>query len=460
MRYPVERVRDVSVTATIARAIDYAPPEDRQWRGPQGWTIQEDNQLIAFLYSSWTAKARPGAGIKFNCPSGNCTFSPFHTIGMDFECSPLPQDLLVRDCRDASNDWLTYVSSGIDENVNISTCGYYLNVPGSYPRLMSGYQVIDNDTIGETLATRFLELSDIWTNQQYFHGSIQFRNTSDRIINFIHSSTPDSFEGVMNGHAPILHECEIHWALKEIQAEVSNGQLTERAINTLAFSNDTGPYWHPDDVNWYLLNPQLTLPDVHSSTGSTLYRVDNTTARKVWQAFAQVAPSTYVKPNSTAEYPPMLKAVWLAARPSAPRLLEVLQPILPWDTPNNISAHLEKTVRMMNEVIRTNVLSRIDPERDYVKGEVWRNAVLVRVNWAWFAFPATLWCVAVVFLTATIWRSSKTEDKSAAYKTSLLPMLLNEKSGTTHDICTVRKMGSMRKQAKVSTLRIAQIRDG
>jgi hypothetical protein len=60
----------------------------------------------------------------------------------------------------------------------------------------------------------------------------------------------------------------------------------------------------------------------------------------------------------------------------------------------------------------------------------------------------------VVFLTVTIWKSSNVEKNVGSYKTSLLPMLLDPKRKETDTRIVNRSMGSMRKQAKVSTFRV------
>jgi hypothetical protein len=55
---------------------------------------------------------------------------------------------------------------------NVTSCGWYLDVPGYQSQLMSGYEVRGNGSTGEVLATRLFPFSDIWYNQQYFNGSI------------------------------------------------------------------------------------------------------------------------------------------------------------------------------------------------------------------------------------------------------------------------------------------------
>ena len=85
----------------------------------------------------------------------------------------MPLSTLELDCKNTSGEWLstvTYEGPGLSPNV--SSCGWYLNVPDAQSQLMSGYEVRPNGNVGEILDTRMFPFSDIWSNQQYFDGSI------------------------------------------------------------------------------------------------------------------------------------------------------------------------------------------------------------------------------------------------------------------------------------------------
>jgi len=328
-----------------------------------------------------------------------------------------------------------------------------LDVPDYGLQLMSGYEASLNGTKGDLLATRIFGLTDVVTNAQYFNSSILFNHVQSKIVDFVITSTPDGFNGVRANRTPVIEECEIHWVVQRIASEMRSGKLIERTINSVPFAENSTSHWDSLDENWYTLRPTLTLPDPHSPSpdGMSEYWVDNTTARKVWQTLAQVVPSVYLQPGGTSEISGLnvMKLAYLNAEASSPHVATDIGPLLPWDTPNNVSAYLSEITRTMNHVIRNNAAS-VRGQGDVVHGHVFRNTVLVRVNWAWFAFPATLWCLAVVFLAATIWRSSKLEGKAASYKSSLLPMLLERDGRDIGD----RSMSSMRSQAKTSHIRL------
>lgn len=451
VRYPVERILDSTVNATISRAVVYDPLDDYTWRGDD-WSLSEDQGTTAFLYSSWFADAPVGPGLAFSCPTGNCTFEDFETLALDFECKPLSQTFLTHGCYNASARWHSTFSIAQDDPRNMSSCGYYLDIPDHGLELMSGFEVKADGSLGETLAMNFFELSDLWTNQQYLNGSIKFGHIGERVIDFVLASTPQAFAGARMNQTPILQECEIHWAVHKIRSEVRNGELFEKKLSSLVNNQNFGPYWAANDSNWYTFSPAFALPDAHSPDGASTYRASNITARKIWQSFTQRIPSTFVQPNDERPLRDtfMVKESWLSF--TTPYLKVLPDSTLPWDTFHGTVSHMTKLIDVVNEVIRNNRLSQRG-QGDVVVGTAFRNVVMVRVNWEWFAFPAALWCVAVIFLAITIWRTSRMKD-SGAYKTSLLPMLLDRDiHANTRDLKSAKSMGSIRMLAKVSTIR-------
>ena len=454
VRYPVEPLLNPHVNASLARATLYNPPSGLKWMGEND-VISEDDQVAAFIYSSWLSNETTGPDIKFDCPTGNCTFAPFHTLGVDYQCEPLPLDLLSLDCRNTSAEWHSTIAYN-DSMPNMTSCGYYLDVPGHVSQLVSGYEVL-NGTIAETLAARVIALSDAYTNELYFNGSISFQNVTGRIIDFIMATTPESFHGARTNGTPTLEECEVHWVVKEKEATVLNGNLQEHTRRTMFFpSSDV--YWDPMDPNVYTFSPSMTLHAPGNALDQWDYGASNITARKIWQAWSLLAPSSLLRTSSRSPVPDqaVYKAVWLQ---DPPRLVQLLKPSMPWEYPGNVSTHMARLVSTVDQVIRRNVLSETG-QRDVAIGQVYRNAVMVRVNWAWFAFPATLWTFAVTFLTITIWRSSTLERKESPYKSSLLPLLLDRKADGKGQHMAGRSMASLRKQAKTSTFELQRPRAG
>lgn len=419
--YPSREVPIQSANATISRTILYDPTEDIEYVGGVA-SLPWDTQLEAFLYPFWLGTG-VAPGVPYDCPTSNCSYDPFRTVAADFQCTTLPSTLLEFGCKNTSAEWLSTVAyGGPGANPNVTSCGYYLNVPNNLPQLMSGYEIEADNTIGEILATRFLALSDVFTNERFFDGSISYGNIKNPIVDFIVVSTPSNFEGAAANRTPIIRECEVHWVVQELEAKVSNNLLSESIIETMEFPSDLNNPWDPNDSDSYLANFALTLPDVHSLTGAnSTYGMDNTTARKVWQVWTEIAPSTYTRPSSKnpVQSGDVLKMNWLSSRPT---LLQVFDSTLPWDASSNITAHMADAIHVMNQVVRRNTISQRH-RHDVAVGHAFQYVVMVQVNWPWVAFPVALLFTGLIFLLLTVWQSSKNKQEIGVWKGSALPAL-------------------------------------
>jgi hypothetical protein len=223
--------------------------------------VPYDGAMNSLIYPWWLGTGMPW-DVAPNCPTGNCTFDPFHTLAVDFQCKEMP-DYLEFGCKNTSAEFLSTVKyAGPGANPNVTSCGYYLNIPDSDdepPQLMSGYEVTADGSIGEVLATRFFSLSDILTHEQFFGGSVSFKNITHPIVDFILASTPGGFDGAVKNTTPVVTECEVHWVVKKLQAKVVSGNLTEEALETLQVSSNFDNPWDPDDWRQYRENITMTL---------------------------------------------------------------------------------------------------------------------------------------------------------------------------------------------------------
>lgn len=194
--YPEPYLQDMFVRPpTIARSIWYDPDVDLQQRGDD-MIMTNDFQIESILTPYWSKLGQyPRANILLECPTSNCTFDPFYTLALDFQCAELPSETLEFGCQSSSSEWLSTVAyEGPYTAENISSCGWYLNVPDYVPQLMSGYELRDDGSIGEVLATRVSPLTDVYSKQQYFNGSISFPEVKNPVVDFVLVSTPDGFE--------------------------------------------------------------------------------------------------------------------------------------------------------------------------------------------------------------------------------------------------------------------------
>lgn len=278
-------------------------------------------------------------------------------------------------------------------------------------QLMSGYELSADGSIGEVLSTIIFPLMDSKTNEPHFP-SLGFE-VDGPIVHFILVSTPGGFAGALRHNTPVVTECEVHWVVTKVEAEVSSGILSETVLDTLSFkvTDPDNPHspWdgiYPD--RWFR-HISMTLADRHSSTGQSKFGPDNNTAMRVWGVWTEIAPSTFNLPgqSSPINMGPVQKPLWSSDNPS---LYAVSESALPWDTPNNVSQHMAKIIKVMNQGIRGNTRPQRSAEgrgREIVVGQAWVHVRFVKVNWSWIVIPLTFLLVSGFFHFATVVRTSK-----------------------------------------------------
>ncbi|KAE9977934.1 hypothetical protein BLS_001026 [Venturia inaequalis] len=415
--YPVATVPDPSV-ATVARAIVYDPAPQMFLRNTTQLVMSPDSQLDTFLWPFWTQDGFP-PGVAYNCGTSNCTYEPFHTLAFDYQCKEMnASKWLDFGCKNTSAEWTTkivyrdYDGIGADGIRNITSCGWYLPIPGHGPQLMSGYEVDPQDgSVGDMLSTRFFPIMDLATNELYWNGSINFPEAKNSVTNFILASTPGGFDGVLQNNEPILTECEIHWAVHTLKATVLAGNLTEEILERHEFESDVRNPWDPIDGSQWNVDYNMTLPDPQSPTNFSNFYVDNTTAFKVFGAWSEINPSTLLKPRGFDK--PAFKLYWVNWVPNLWYVTNTQTPVLPWDAPSkDVEIHVGRAVNVMNQVIRRNMLSiRGLAGRDVAKGQAWKVIQIVRVDWAWLGMPLGLLVVSGGFLLATVVRNGRKGGK-------------------------------------------------
>ncbi|QDS72551.1 hypothetical protein FKW77_000488 [Venturia effusa] len=425
LSYPVMRVLDPS-NATISRAIGYHTLS-QSYLMSGSLKTPPDLELDSVTSPFWNTEGSL-PGVSMNCPTGDCTFDPFYSLALDFQCQTLPS-ILEFGCHNASAEWKTTTDYYMiwfraEAMPFVESCGYYLDVPNYGKQLMSGYEVQSNGSIGEVLSARFFPIMDLATNQQYWNGSFALRDVPRLpVADFIVVSTPMGFDGAQKNMTPVATECAVYWVVNELAANVSNGLLSEHVLSTHHFESNATDPWDIDDPSTYVANFSMTLSDPHSVTGPTsTFGLDNTTAFKVWEVWTEIAPSTY---NLLPDGETVQKYFWPV---TPPRLIVVDNPNFVWEPPNNITEHMRKTVQAQNQILRRKSYRSPDPKSgggglvaNVAVGRAYRSTQLLKVRWGWIAMPLSLLLISGFFLAATVIVSSK--NQVGIYKTSALASL-------------------------------------
>lgn len=287
---------------------------------------------------------------------------------------------------------------------------------------MSGYVVDTNHSwANEILVMRTLPLTTLTTKYPlYGNGSILFkhlRNTiSDTLIVSAAGGTPESVHQKL---PPVAQECVLAWCVKTIQSSYAYGVYTEDIVETHVNTTAGPSPWLSfpffDELGggtdiFYLQDIEIASISTNGRNFSG-YGLRNDTALTVTQSFNDIFPS-FTTANDTFEHPVMRYKVHREG-PAYNRVLS----FNPWLAPNNVSKHMERLATAMTNVVRSG------PSNSMLAGEAFSLETYVEIHWAWLSFPFTLLFLSLVFLGATMTKTSG-DGEISAWKTSTMPTLI------------------------------------
>ncbi|KAH9864234.1 hypothetical protein J1614_010168 [Plenodomus biglobosus] len=158
---------------------------------PDHWALQTNgDEFIArdhdlsyvldeFAFSNGTQPVPFGAGMRpeipLSCPTSNCTWPLYETLGFCSQCIDI-SSLLNFACMNTKVDWTSNTQGAYGMVLpNATMCGYFLNVSSPNPIMMSGYitDVVSGiSAVGEALLTRILPLVTLYEREpSYGNGS-------------------------------------------------------------------------------------------------------------------------------------------------------------------------------------------------------------------------------------------------------------------------------------------------
>jgi hypothetical protein len=423
VQYPTVWV-PVAPDATIARSTYYTPPDPLQIINGSVALDPDPLMLLVtqpFFYSNGTMP-----DLTSHCPTSNCTFEPFETLAVCGACTDA-SELLEFGCFESRGDWLTNFTTYYDTSVapNITSCGYFLNASSDSPVLMSGY-VLDPTTgePSEALTMRWFPLIDASTKEPLYDGSVHFKDIINPIADFLVVGNADGAKAVYQNVTPAAQECYLTWCTQTLKSSLLWGQLSENV--TYQFLNSTKiPYqyiFHTDPDTGiaeydYFHNTTLVPPHQHLAPGQqdVTFGLDNVTflSTSFMMDSVQLAFVTAADENTapTYKYDNVVES----------RIRSLLA--TPWLPPNNISDHIQNVATAMTRVLRNT--PAVNGTMDLVKGTSWESRVHVEIRWAWMTLPVALLLISLVFLLATMVKSTREEKDVGIWKTSALAILFN-----------------------------------
>ena len=412
--------------SSIPRVVKYAPYVGVDIKNGRP-TAQQDQaiQVVAetFFFGNGTQPMPFGNGtradVPLSCPSSNCTWPLYETLGVCSSCTPVPE-LLTWGCYNASLDWIS-TQAGFNANTTYGeACGYFLNATSSNPVFMSGYSVNSNGTPGEALLTRILPLVTNPTRHQLYAGSIHYKHILNPIVDALIVGADEGPESVYHDRRPSAHECVISWCVKTVKSSYWLATYKEEIIET--FINTTSGSFPWSEVKqfdkssglngtetFYLQN--ITIEAPLNGQNSSVFGVSNETAFTTIFTFDDIFPSFVTVANSTAE---MFLRYKVANR--GPLLRSLVTN--PWTHPNNVPNHIERLATALTNAIRSS------SSKEMISGLAFDKENFVSVRWQWLTLPLGLLLTSMFFLIATVIKTTKERKHIDVRKNSALAMLL------------------------------------
>lgn len=419
-------------TSSIPRVVRYEPRYPVIFRS--GGSIgQFDPDIKAvgekFFFENGTQPVPFGNGtradIPLSCPTSNCTWESYESLGVCSTCSDVSEYLSFR-CLKTRVDWISNLTGMLTPSnwPNGTMCGYFLNATSALPILMSGYLVKPVESTagqapaGEALLTRAMPLFTNPARRPLFGGSINFKHIRNPIADVLIVSAANGLDSVKRNEAPIARECVLYWCVKTIRSSYFWANYEEEVMST--FINETvGPY--PFE-SYRVEEPGFNgtavryLEDVNIKASSTtydnsLYELSNVTHLRAIAAFDDILPSYTTVINSSSG--PLMRYSNGQNEP-----LQRTVDLNPWLPPNDVTLHMERLATALTNTIRSSA------SKEMIHGMAFSKETFVSVRWEWITLPLGLLLLSLIFLGATIIKTAIEQDRVGVWKTSAIATLL------------------------------------
>jgi hypothetical protein len=312
---------------------------------------------------------------------------------------------------------------------NATMCGYFLNATSEDPILMSGYLGDEEDTPkGEVLLGRTLPLTTMTYKQPlYGNGSIHFKHIRNTIADFLVVSSANGMPDTVNRNAsPVAQECVLSWCVKTIQSSYDSGTYREQIIKTV-LNTTAGPFpWesrffedefgngtyteYTEDIN-IDIDINTTSHSNHHNTSK--YGLSRRVASSIMVGFEDAIPSFSTIGTAFATSRILRYKTWKTDLPWTQEM-----DVNPWLAPHNVTLHMERFATALTNVVRSA------RSREELVGHAFRTEGYVEVRWEWMVFPFALLVLSLIFLGATIVKTSN-DTETGVWKTSTMPTIIS-----------------------------------
>ncbi|KAH7093057.1 hypothetical protein FB567DRAFT_487165 [Paraphoma chrysanthemicola] len=424
-----------SIAGTLPRVLQYRPALTPPWQlGYEMAVIDRDLGNIGrdFFWRNGTQPVPFGNGtrpeIPLSCPTSNCTWPPYETLGICSGCTDVTKILnSTFACLNTTIYWSAAWIGPLKKvpYPNGTVCGHFINATSTAPTLLSGYVLPEHGDrmAGEALLVSAIPLTDFDTKMPlYGNGSIAYKHVGFPILDALVSSARNGTQSVYRDEPPIVHECMVTWCVKTIRSSYEWGVYREETLSTFiepAKESDVWPWaaWEVEIGLYMSYNQSIALqppkPRTYVSQETVIndvYKIDNTSHTNVMNFWDDVFPSWFTVANNISE--PWLRH---SNYPNGP--ITRRPNYIPWLHPNNITHHMERMAEAMTNAVRSSTT------KEMLEGHAYITEAYISIKWEWLSFPLLLLVLTLAFLVSTI-KKTAGDGATGVWKTSAMPTLI------------------------------------
>lgn len=234
------------------------------------------------------------------------------------------------------------------------------------------------------------------------------------------SSVNGSVDNVYNKKRPVAHECVLSFCVKTFRSSYNSGGYKEDLEDTF-FNSTTTPwpwtseFWPDGDYTVVDFASDINIrPPPLDGNSSVFFGLSNETFIDFGTVLDEIFPSMLTVSNATA--PPFIKIRTSFMKQVMFREVKYS----PWLSPNNITHHMERIAKAMTDVIRSDTASN-----ELIAGSAYARETYIAVQWGWMTFPLLMLLMSMIFLAATMYKTSQEDHNDVGiWKTSAMPALM------------------------------------
>ncbi|KAK5746363.1 hypothetical protein LTR17_000743 [Elasticomyces elasticus] len=361
--------------------------------------------MLGYQVTILSALTLPATDPPYDCPSGNCTWSEYSSLGICNSCEDIAHEALVS-CDSFQGDYSGLCTYKIPSSVGEDDLLWTLWAP-SVQHFLNGTQ----QTTKEYWPTT-------WWNTTVKGTTLERKSSSlANITNFtIHMPGSSNYTSLAEAYSvlPTITRCSMTWCKQTyITSHVENGTLHDRAaskvpiyINPRIFNSTTQMYaaWVGEQaVSDAVLQSWLDEP---AAAPDHAYSIDTIFPDSVPSILADVLSFTYFYPGSTrlstdgltntTDQVNTLNALLSTTTNAEGNTIGWSQEVFVDHDGSNISAKLDNVAVALTNLIRRSANS------SSVQGDVHRTTIRIRIRWPWFIYPASITALSIIFLALVI----------------------------------------------------------